>query len=649
MEGLDPQAQEYWDKLPDFLQNPDPNIYRSNNYTYVDFETTNIDKGDPNNPENSIVLAVWIIGAAHPGSKGKPVLKVRWGNEFELEELVRDIEQSDYFSAHNAKFEYGWLKRCGLDTPNSLAWCTQVGEYVLAGNRKWGQMCSLEKALQSRKMGGKDSHVGKLMKNGVCPSEIPKNWLKKYGKIDALKGHDLMLRQRREIFKAGLHKTFFTHMLFTPVLDAIESVGMCLDKDRVTTIHKKFADELRGYARELDEITGGINTGSPKQMANFLYRDMKFAIPKDHRGKELLNKPSEDWPDGVPQTNADAIAKLKGRSKKQKRFLGIVAKHSKLKAAMSKSLDKFLDCVNETEDGILYANLNQTRTVTHRLSSTGKHYKAQFQNFDRRFKPLFKARNGGWLVGEADEGQLEYRVAVYLGQDRAGLYDITHGVDAHGFTASIIFKEEWEACGGDRKTPEGKRARTDSKAHTFKPLYGGHSGTPRQVAYYDAFREKHQGISNAQGQWISEVYRNKRLTMETGLTFYWDDARLNRNGKLIRPDGRPVDQSVCNTPVQYLATGEIVPVSVVYLFHLMRAANMESFLVNTVHDSAIAEINPTEKELFEKLSVLSMEDIIYWYLKTMYDIDFNVPLEAEVEVETNWADSQEWREEFLAA
>jgi DNA polymerase I-like protein with 3'-5' exonuclease and polymerase domains len=465
------RLKEYWNKLPEFLQNPDPNIYRSNNYVYADFETTNLDKGSPRNPANSIVCAVWITGKDHPSNNtGSPVLKIKWGSEYELGELVRDIEQSDWFAAHNSKFEFGWLKRCGLDIDRTLSYCSQVGEYVLAGNRQFGQMASLDKCLARRGIPTKDSLVSRLMKSGVCPSEMPRSWLEKYGKRDVLSGHKLMLKQRREIFQEGLQKSFFTHMIFTPVLGEIEGRGMCLDEDRVRTVHSTFQAELREYDRELDEITGGINTGSTKQMAEFLYNVMKFPIPKDHRGKELRNKPTEDWPDGIPHTNQDAIAKLKGKNKEQKRFLEIVAKRNKLKQSMSKSLDKFLECVENEEDNILYANLNQTRTLTHRLSSTGTKYKAQFQNFDRRFKPLFKARNPGWLVAEADEGQLEYRVAVYLGQDEAGLYDITHGVDAHGFTASIIFKEKWEACGGDRNTPQGKKIRTASKADTFKPL-----------------------------------------------------------------------------------------------------------------------------------------------------------------------------------
>lgn len=640
--------KELWSKLPEFVKHPDPQIFRSNNYVYIDFETTNIDKGNPYIQENSIVLAVWILGSDHPDNKShRPQLKYRWGNEFELGELVRDIGRADYFVAHNTKFEYGWLNRCGLDTASTLAYCTQIGEYCISGNRKW--RVNLNKSLERWGLGQKEGIVSRLMSAGMCPSEMPEKWLLKYGKQDVLKGHELFVKQRRTLYKEGLHKTFLTHVLFTPVLTDIEPKGMHLDSNRVKIVYSRFAKKQRELQAKMDKFTGGINTKSNPQLADFLFNKLKFTIPTNHKGEQLLNKPNKDWPDGVPQVNKDALAKLKARTKKQKEFLSILGDLNDIISMMSKTLDKFLACVEETDDDILLAQFNQTVTQTHRLSSSGKHYAIQLQNQDNRFKPIFSPRFSGWYIGEADQAQLEYRVAVWLGDDEAGRADIRHKVDAHGFTASIIFRETWEACGGDRHTQDGKECRRLSKPHTFKPLYGGNSGTKREMEYYEAFRTKHQGITETQKQWVDEVYNRRQLTACTGLKFYWQDAKMNRHGKLIRPDGRPVDQSVCNTPVQYLATAEIVPISAIYTWHLMRVAEMESFLINTVHDSVIGEIHPDERELFREIVVKCMEDVPIWYMKNVYGFEFDVPLEAEVDFNSHWADTEYWQEEYLDA
>ena len=58
-------------RLPKWLTDLDPEVYLKKNYLVVDFETTNLDKGDPRNPDNKIVLAVWEYGGER---------KVRWAN-----------------------------------------------------------------------------------------------------------------------------------------------------------------------------------------------------------------------------------------------------------------------------------------------------------------------------------------------------------------------------------------------------------------------------------------------------------------------------------------------------------------------------------------------------------------------------------------
>ena len=635
-----------WDKLPIFIKEPEPNVYISNNYVYIDFETTNHEKGSPYNEENSLVFTAFTLGTDHPLYEGQRTY-TNWGSEYEQGALVNACEMADFIVAHNAKFELGWLNRCGLDISRVLPYCTQIGEYVRAGNRKW--KLSLEESLKRYGLEGKGKVISLLLKGGICPSIMPQSWLKKYGITDVVQGEQLFLMQREMLVAEGLLPVQFTRCIFTPVLESIERVGMHLDEDRVRIVHKKYTKELAIIQDKIDIMTGGINTKSPPQKANFLYNVLKFPIPVDYRKKPILGKnKNEDFPDGIPSTDAKVVSRFKPKTRRQKNFLELLGTINKLKDAKTKSLDKFLACVEETDEHILTAQLNQTITATHRLSSTGRNYKAQFQNFPRIFKPLFSARNPDWEIGEADEGQLEYRIAVHLGQDENGLEDILTGVDAHGFTASIIFKEEWESCGSDRTTTTGKKCRTDSKEHTFKPLYGGTSGSDREREYYQAFKDKHVGITNTQEDWKREVYQTKKLKTATGLTFYWEDSSFNRRGMLINNKTfKPVDQSVCNYPVQNLATAEVVPVAVTVLWHLMLVSKMESFLVNTVHDSAIAEINPKERELFSELSEYSMTEYVVGYLHNIYDINLEVPLEAEIDFGKNWATSDYWEEEYL--
>lgn len=638
--------------LPPYIQNLDWRIFKSDNYIYADFETTNLDKGSPYESDNSIVLATYTLGAGHPDYDGG-LIHYCWGSEFEQQTLAALCERADFLVAHNAKFELGWLRRMGLDTSNILLYCTQIGEYVRAGNRK--RQLNLGASLARYGLEGKGDIVSRLLKGGVCPSQMPPEWLLKYGLKDTRQGHKLFQLQRELLDSRGLLPVQFTRCIFTNVLEDLERTGMHLDKERVETVCKKYNSDLFTLQQEMDKLTGGINTQSTIQKANFLYNVLKFPIPKDFRGNEVRSKPSKNpktasyqyFPEGVPTTDNAYTGKFRAKTKKQKTFLSLLSKLNKIKSAKSKSLDKFLACVNETEDQVLYASFNQTLTGTHRLSSSGKKYKAQFQNFARIFKPLFSARNKGWSMGEADEASLEYRGAIFLSDDVAGRYDIEHGVDAHSFTASIIFKEEWEECGGDRYSTLGKSVRTESKPHTFKPLYLGKSGTDRQKEYYQAFKDKHKQLTEKQQEWIKEVYLTRELKTITGLRFYWKDAKMNHKGTLIRPDGRPVDQSICNYPVQSFCTGDIVPIAVTLQWYLMKVAEMESFMVSTIHDSSLNEIKPSEKDLFKDIAEYSMAEGVYIYLDKVYNINLDIPLETEITVSSHWADTASWREEYL--
>lgn len=643
--SLSESLQTYLTRLPEFIQNPNPEIYRSNNYVYLDFENTNLAKGSPYNKDNRILLATYRLGCDHPRYEDSRTY-FKWGSEFDQSELVQLCEESDFIVAHNAKHELGWLRRCGLDISRVLSYCTQIGEYVIAGNRKW--RLSLDAALARNGLTGKDNLVSLLIKNGVCPSEIPESWLLEYGLTDAIQGEQLFLLQREEIYKKGLHKVFFTRNIVTAAIEHIERVGMHLDPDRVKAVYTKFTEEYNNLANELIEITGGINIQSPDQKAKFLYKELKFPIPTDHKGNKILGKKkNEEWPDGVPSTKKEYIERFIPKTKKQKRFLELFLTASKIETLKSKTLNKFLECVETTKNNIVHFSLNQTVTSTHRLSSTGRDFSVQGQNFPRILKPLFCPRNKGWEFGEADEAQLEYRIAVALAEDEAGISDIKNGVDSHAFTASIIFKEQWEECEGDKKTPLGKWARQESKSHTFKPLYGGTSGTPRQQEYYEAFKTKHKQITEKQQLWIKEVYQTRKLVLPTGLILHFDDCKMNRRGMLIRPDGRPVDQAVCNYPVQNIATAELVLVAIAILWRLMVVAQMKSFLVNTVHDSGLAEIFPPERELFDKFAVYSMVEYVQFYFKKVYDMEFCVPLEAETSYGTHWATNLDWEKEYL--
>jgi len=608
--------------LPWFLDNPDPSIYFSKNYVVLDFETTNLDKGSPINKDNSIVLATW--------TEGGKTSRYKFGSEYEQKELLAAVEASDFIVAHNAKFELGWLLRCGYDIGSRPIFCTQIADYVIAGNRSWE--LNLDACLARRGIGAKVNSIKRLIHAGVCPSTIIKGQLLKYGMDDTLLEHQLFQQQLEELANLGLLPVFYERCLLTPVLADIERRGMVLDKDRVDKLYQTYTNSLHRLTLDMDELTGGINVGSTKQLAEFLYTTLGFSVPKDFRGKPMLT------PKGAPSTSVEAINSLVPTTHQQEEFIRLYKEINKYSEALSKYLTKFKRCVDE-DGGILHASLNQTVTQTHRLSSTGFKYSTQFQNLQRDFKPLFRSRIPDGIFSEKDYAQLEYRSAVDISRDVAGMDDIKNGVDAHAITRSIVFKKEEVLAKGDKQVL--KELRTKSKSRTFKPLYGGTSGTKQEQEYYTFFLDKHRGIREMQDLWIDEVLRTGQLRTITGLIFYWPDTKVTERGYVTNTT------QICNYPNQMFATGDIVPIGLVFTWHRMRANNMKSFLINTVHDSQIAELFSDEVELYDEVAVQAQERDPVSFIKKLYDYDVVVPLETEATNAPFWCDTPEWRAKFL--
>ena len=95
-----------------------------------------------------------------------------------------------------------------------------------------------------------------------------------------------------------------------------------------------------------------------------------------------------------------------------------------------------------------------------------------------------------------------------------------------------------------------------------------------------------------------------------------------------------------NYPVQGFATADIVPLACINIYNLMREKKVKSLLINTVHDSIIADVYPGEEKIMSDIFRQGTADVIP-ALKTYYKIDFNVPLDTELKIGYNWLDMKE--------
>ncbi len=509
--------------------------------------------------------------------------------------------------AHNAKFELQWLFRAGVKLETILCFDSLLCDYIISSNRRYP--LDLNSVASRRGLACKNPLVENLIHNGVCPSCIPQHLLLNYCAQDVILTEQVFLRQREELRAAGQLPLLYTKCLFTPLLAEMELNGIHLDNTRVTEVYDSYFKELAEVENELYNITNGINIGSSQQVARFIYSDLGFEELKDKRGTPIRNKPSKAFPDGTPKTDEPTLSQLRPTTRRQKEFLALRLRRSHLSKAITTYLERFVEALRSSQ-GVLHGKFNQAVVQTGRLSGN-------LQQIPRDFKKLFSARREGWLMGEGDFPQLEFRAAVFLGDDDAGRESVANGEDVHAFTASVIGV-----------------SRQDAKEHTFKPLYGGQSGTPSEKRYYKAFKEKYSGVAETQEKWKLEVLKSKELVLPTGHRFYWPDTAMDSRGYVKNTT------NICNYPVQYFATAEIAPIASFMLWHHMKAYKMLSFIVNCIHDSTITELNPEERELYKKLIVQAYTEDVYWYLKKVYNIDFDVALGCDIKIGPFWGEPE---------
>ena len=367
-----------------------------------------------------------------------------------------------------------------------------------------------------------------------------------------------------------------------------------------------------------------------------------YVPTKDVAGLKLIADGVFDVSNAGFKTDGDTIDRLKYKARVglSKDFLGAMCRVNSLTSYINNYCGGITRFVGD--DLLLHTHLNQCITATGRLSSSSPN----FQNMPRagtfpvRRAVVSRWANIGGRVAEADYAQLEFRCAVFMAQDAVGMQEILDGFDVHNYTAAIIavieanpsFKVQ-QAIEVWAEQTVSKDERQDAKADTFKPLYGGVSGSEAQKAYYKAFALKYTGISTWQDGLQDEAIRYKSIRLPTGRRYAFPFTERTKWG------GATFATQIKNYPVQGFATADIVPIACINVRNLFIANGLKSLPFLTVHDSIVVDIYPGEEKTVSMLLTQGMLGVID-SLYERYGVQFNVPLEVEVKAGPNWMDTE---------
>jgi len=316
------------------------------------------------------------------------------------------------------------------------------------------------------------------------------------------------------------------------------------------------------------------------------------------------------------RTDKLTLTKIAGEAEGEfKTFIDAIVRHNAVDTYLNTFVTGLKNFTNEK--GFLHPKFMQAITATGRLSSRDPNFQNQPRGKTFPIRKVVSSRFKDGKIIEIDFAQLEFRTAVFLSQDKQGMEDIKNKIDVHQYTADIIGV-----------------SRQDAKAHTFKPLYGGTTGTEDEKRYYTKFLEKYKDIKTWHDKLQSEAIRFKRVKLPTGREYSFPYAERTPWG------GSTYGTQIKNYPVQGFATADIVPLACINIYNLMKEKKVKSLLINTVHDSIIADVYPGEERMMADIFKQGTADVIP-ALKSYYNIDFNVPLDTELKIGYNWLDMKE--------
>lgn len=614
--------------LPAVILKSNPqDIYLKGSPLVLDVETSNLEKGNAINRHNRLLLACWTY-------KGKR--KHCWGGEYEQQQLLKDIQAADFIVAHNAKFELGWLSRCGLELRDVLVYDTMLAEWVLLGNLSHGlHDLSLSCSCERRELPSKHDVVASLIHTGVDPQNIPPEWLLEYCHQDVAITEQLFRKQLELLEEKRLLHIQYSRCLLTPVLVDMESNGVTLDPERVNEEYQRVYDEHTKTLAALDAMAvdsnyAGINWRSRPQVGEFLYDVLQFEELTDRKGNPI--RTGKD----ARKTDSGTILALKAKNARQREFVSLYTKAANLNARLTKALTFFKGVCDEYGN-TFYGSYNQGSTKTHRLSSSGraitlapsmegekrKTVGAQLQNLPREYKRLFTAKRKDWWMVEIDSGQLEFRAAAILTGDAVASEEIIGEADVHRITADYL-------------TEHGEpTSRQDAKSRTFRPLFAGSSGTKAEQAYCKFFQEKYHAMYTSQYGWCLEVLKNKELVTPYGMRYYWPSCKMQGSGYITHTT------EIFNAPIQGFATAEIIPIGVVCAWHRLRGAAVRFIL--TIHDSIVLEVHPdVDRDWLNEQLALAFTADVYNFLDTCYNYRVSrVPLSAGIKWGVHWGEGKE--------
>ena len=525
-----------------------------------------------------------------------------------LKPLLED--QSIKKIGQNIKFDFIILYREGITI--SPMEDTMLMSYVLDAGKNRHNMDTLSEIHLGHKTIAFKDLVGSGKKE-INFSDVELDKAKDYAAEDA----DVTFRLYKKFIKnLKLEKMINIYEIFEKpmieILAFMEMRGIKIDSNFLKSLSLKFEKKIEKLEKEIFKIAKkDFNIGSPKQLGDIIYNDLKIA------GLKKTKK-------GGFATSASVLEDLAFKGHKFPQLVLDWRQVSKLKNTYSDALPEHVNPLTKR----VHTSFLLAATTTGRLASSDPNLQnIPIKSEDGKdIRKAFIAEKNHTLIS-ADYNQIEMRILA----DLAGVKELKkafkNNEDIHSLTASQIFNIDIKKVDQDQ--------RRKAKAINFGIIYGiSQYGLAKQI-----------NVSNYEAEEFLNAYFAKfpeiKIYMDETIKFCRKSGYVNNifgrrsHFNAINDKNFNVrnfqERAAINAPIQGSAS-EIMRLAMIRLQKNLNQNNkLKSKMLLQIHDELIFEVPKNEVDEMTKIIKKEMTSV-----SESEHHSFSTPLTVDINIGDNW-------------
>ena len=411
----------------------------------------------------------------------------------------------------------------------------------------------------------------------------------------------------------GIYENFEKPMV--SVLSKMEENGIKVDKNYLVDLSKKFQNRISKIEKQIFIISKKeFNIGSPKQLGEIIYNDLKIAKLKKTKKGGLA-------------TSANVLEDLAFSGHE---FPKLVLEWRQLSKLKNTYTDALQDHINN-KTGRVHTSFLLAATNTARLASSDPNLQnIPIKSTDgREIRKAFISEKKNILIS-ADYNQIEMRILADLADVKELKKAFKNNDDIHSITASQVFNLDI------KKVSEEHRRK--AKAINFGIIYGiTQYGLAKQISvsnqealdFINAYFLKFPEIKEYMNNTIKLCRRNGHVKNIFGRKIHL--RGINDKNFSVRSFQ---ERAAINAPIQSSAA-DIIRLAMIKIDEkLKNNKKLKAKMLLQIHDELIFECASSEKKTVINFIKEEMESV----KKSEFHI-FSIPLEVSVNSGYTWGEA----------